>query len=194
MSPNAPENFSFEDFKNSFSYGSRNDLSFKFLKSLSAEDAARFFQELLWKLGDTYDDGDVTRLIQHGYEWQVRGYQGEGRWTYDEAPFVPVSKPLSQSRLLLLASSGHYAEEDDPELFGIKEMTQDEAIMRIGDFLRSAPVLSSIPVDTRPDKLRVRHGGYDIRGAQADPNTVLPYQRLSELAEEGIIGELAPEA
>lgn len=33
---------SFLQFKNSFSYGSRSDLSFKFLKNLSEADAARF--------------------------------------------------------------------------------------------------------------------------------------------------------
>jgi hypothetical protein len=38
---------SFEGFKNSFSYGSRTDMNFKFLKNLSEEDAAQFFQDLL---------------------------------------------------------------------------------------------------------------------------------------------------
>ena len=33
-----------------------------------------------------------------------------------------------------------------------------------------------------------------IRGAQRDPNVNFPYQRLRELAAEGVIGELAPTA
>jgi hypothetical protein len=38
---------SFKGFKNSFSYGSRTDMNFNFLKNLSEEDAAQFFQDLL---------------------------------------------------------------------------------------------------------------------------------------------------
>ncbi|MFK7800948.1 MAG: hypothetical protein AB8G95_04905, partial [Anaerolineae bacterium] len=58
-------NESLEEFKNSFSYGSRPDLNFKFLASFSEEEAGDFFQELLNKLGDTINDGDATRLIDH---------------------------------------------------------------------------------------------------------------------------------
>ena len=70
----------FETFKNSFSYGSRNDLNFKFLRALPDDQAADFFQGLLWKLTDAFDDGDYARLYKHVYEWQRRGYAGEGKW------------------------------------------------------------------------------------------------------------------
>jgi D-proline reductase (dithiol) PrdB len=50
------------------------------------------------------------------------------------------------------------------------------------------------PVDTPSHQLRVRHGGYDIRAAQCDPNVVLPIDRLRELEREGIFGDLAPNA
>ena len=51
---------SFEEFKNSFSYGSRSDLSFKFLASLSDDVAAEFLQQLLLQVGEAYDTGDAT--------------------------------------------------------------------------------------------------------------------------------------
>jgi D-proline reductase (dithiol) PrdB len=73
-------------------------------------------------------------------------------------------------------------------------MTQEEAMRRIGEFLSTEPTLSAIPRDTSLGDLRVRHGGYDIRGAQADPNVAFPLQRLLELEAEGVIGELAPQA
>ncbi len=194
MTSEKPRSESFEAFKKSFSYGSRNDLNFKFLSNLSDEDAAQFFQELLWKLGETYDDGDFDRLIQHAYVWQVRAYDGAGKWTYDTGPFTPLAQPVSESRLALITSSGHFVEGEDPEPFGVKRMTQEEAAARINDFLRTAPELSFIPFDIPREKLRVRHGGYDIRGSQADHNVTLPINRLLELKDEGIIGELAPTA
>ncbi len=185
---------SLENFKDSFAYGSRTDLNFKFLKSFSGEEAARFFQELLWKLGDGFDDGDIERLIALVYEGQIRAYAGEGHWKYDEGPFSVPVKPLSASRLALLTSSGHFVEGEDPNPFGVEGMTQAEAAQRISEFLQAEPQLSLIPTDTPRHKLRVRHGGYDVRGAQADPNVVFPYERLLELEREGVIGELAPTA
>lgn len=182
---------SFGDFKNSFSYGSRPDLNFKFLKALSEEEAAQFFQELLWKIGDFLDDGNRTRLVEHVRDWQDRGYSSqEPTWVYEDRPFTPLAKPLAQTHLALITSTGHFVAGDDPQPFGVAEMTQEEAIKRIGEFTRSAPQLSHIPVDTPGEQLRARHGGYDIRGAQADPNTVFPTDRLRELADEGVIGTL----
>jgi hypothetical protein len=169
-------------------------LNFEFLKSLSSEEAAKFFQDLLWKLGDSFNDGRFDRLVEHIYEWQIRGYAGEGRWTYDQGPFSPLQKPISELRLALLTSSGHFVEGDDPNPFGVENMTQEEAIRRIDDFTKAVPELSAIPFDTPTERLRVRHGGVDIRGAQADPNVALPLQIVLELEKEGYIGELAPEA
>ena len=182
---------SFEEFKKSFAYGSRNDLNFKFLAGLSDEDAATFFQELLWKLGDTLDDGSADRLIAHAVAWQVRAYAGEGSKTYDDGPFTPLRKPLAQSRIALMASSGHFVAGHDPQPFGVENMSQEEACERIMDFIRSEPRLSTIPAGTPREQLRARHGGYDVRAAQADPNTVLPHEIMLELAGEGRFGELA---
>ncbi|MBI4640276.1 MAG: hypothetical protein HY731_06250 [Candidatus Tectomicrobia bacterium] len=188
----------FEQFKNSFSYGSRNDLLFKFLKQLQTDDASEFFRGLLEKLGKSFDDGNFDRIVQHAYEWQVRGYtpapDQKGQWVYTEGPLTPLKKPVSESRLALLTSTGHFVDGNDPEPFGVKNMTQEEAVRRIGDFLKSAPQLVSIPIDTSLDKLRVRHGGYDIRGVQADSNVAFPLSRLRELEAEGVIGKLAPNA
>ncbi|MBI5878760.1 MAG: hypothetical protein HZB53_14005 [Chloroflexi bacterium] len=184
----------FSEFKNSFSYGSRTDLNFKFLKGLSDEAATAYLQELLWKLGDALVDGDFARIRSHIRDGQVQSYSAPGPWAYDDAPFTPMRKPVAQARLALVASSGHFVAGRDPEPFGVKDMTQAEAARRIDEFLREAPALTEIPFDTPPALLRVRHGGYDIRAAQADPNVVLPLAHLTELQREGAIGELLPHA
>lgn len=59
---------------------------------------------------------------------------------------------------------------------------------------REQPTLSAIPMDTPASKLRVRHGGYDVRSAHSDPNIVFPIERLRVMAQEGRIGELADDA
>ncbi len=186
---------SFEEFKSSFSYGSRSDLSFKFLKHLSDSDAAEFFRQILNEVGDAYDTGDLDRLINVAYEAQVIGYAPDPdepyHYTYDDRPFSPLRKPLAESRLGLLTSSGHFVAGDDPEPFGAPDMSQQEAHDRIQEFLREAAVLSGIPRDTAKEDLVVRHGGYDTRSAMRDPNVTFPRDRLVELEQSGRIGELA---
>lgn len=179
---------SFETFKDSFSYGSRPDLNFKFLKGLSAEEAADFFQTLLWRIGDMLDDGDAAPVIDLLQQAQRDAYSRSLKAKYDDGPFTPLVKPVAASCLALVASSGHFVEGDDPAPFGEAGMTQAEAIAQITQFLRTAPSLSAIPFDTPPEALRVRHGGYDIRGAEADPNVNLPYVHVRALVETGVIG------
>ncbi|PIV26148.1 MAG: hypothetical protein COS37_07900 [Anaerolineae bacterium CG03_land_8_20_14_0_80_58_20] len=194
MSDDNQQKETFEDFKNSFNYGSRSDLNFKFLKNLSDTDASRFFQELLWKIGDSFNDGDFTRVADYVNETQAKAYAGVGRFIYDDSPFTPLRAPLSQLRLGLMTSSGHFVDGDDPKPFGVENMSQQEAEMRIDDFLKVEPQLSVIPMNTPEEKLRVRHGGYDVRGAKADPNVNFPLTHLRELQAEGRIGELASDA
>lgn len=182
----------FEEFRESFSYGSRNDLSFKFLKRMSDEAAADLIQELLRLLGDSYDTGDVLPLIRAAYEAQVEAYApqpGTG-YTYDDRPFTPPTAPLASSRVGLITSSGHFV--DDPQPLGVPSMTQQEAVDRIGAFLKETPVLSPIPAAMSSHEIEVRHGGYDIRSTRRDPNVSFPIDRLREAAAAGRIGELAP--
>ena len=102
-----------------------------------------------------------------------------------------MNTPLSDARLMLLTSSGHFVKGDDPNPLGVEQMTQTQAEQQIMSFIKKAPVLSTIPVDTPTDRLVVRHGGYDVRGARRDPNVSLPLQRLRELAADGVFAGLS---
>ncbi|MBC2710042.1 MAG: hypothetical protein HGJ94_03225 [Desulfosarcina sp.] len=181
----------FESFKNSFFYGSRSDMSFKFLAHLSDDQASDFFQGLLSKLVDAYDSGDTAPVYEHIRQSQILSYAQEARAVYDTGPFTPMDTPLSQSRLMLLTSSGHFVDGDDPNPLGVENMTQTQAEQQIMSFLKESPPLSAIPVDTPTDRLVVRHGGYDVRGARRDPNVSLPLQRLRELSVDGVFGVLS---
>ena len=184
----------FEEFRKSFSYGSRSDLNFKFLKSLTNDAAAEFFRQLLDELGDAYDHGTVDPLIDLAIEWQVRAYtpgpDADRPWVYEAGPFERPAKPVSQLRIALMTSSGHFVRGDDPAPLGIAGMTQQEAENRITEFLREKPALSRIPAHTPHDELAVRHGGYDVSSAEADPGVTFPLAALREFEAEGLIGEL----
>lgn len=186
---------SFEDFKDSFSYGSRGDLSFKFLKKLDSQAAAEAIRQILEAIGTSFDTGDVAELHDLITHWQTVAYTPDEsaprRYVYDATPFTPLAKPLAECRVGLLTSSGHFVAGDDPEPFGVRDMTQVEAVERIADFMKETPVLSVIPGDFRPEDLRVRHGGYDIRSAVMDYNVVFPRDALVAAARDGRIGGVA---
>ena len=186
---------SFEQLKNSFSYGSRSDLSFKFLKSLDDDEAAEFFRGLLAEIGETFDDGDLDRIHDYVIEWQARGYTpkpGAARhYVYEDRPFAPLRVPLAEARVGLLTSSGHFMAGDDPEPLGVAGMSQQEAEDRISEFLRATPDLSVVNRDRPGEDLRVRHGGYDISSVAKDHNVALPRDRMLEAAADGRIGEVS---
>ena len=181
-------NESFSEFKNSFFYGSRSDLNFKFLPSLSDEEASAFFQGLLTLVADSADSGDTTELTDFVIEWQQRGYDRAGSYSYDDGAFAPLHKPLAESKVALITSSGHFVDGDDPKPFGVENMSHEEAQARINDFLREEPTLSFIPADTPNERLRIIHGGYPVRSAENDPNVALPIDHMRDLAAEGVIG------
>ena len=118
MADQQPETF--EDFRKSFNYGSRTDLLFKWMDggSTSDEEAANFFQQLLVRLGDAHDTGNFDEVIRHLYESQVYGYDPGDRpnqgFEYDNAPWTPVAKPLSESKLALISAGGLFVTGNDP--------------------------------------------------------------------------------
>jgi hypothetical protein len=180
---------SFDEFRTSFSYGSRNDLLFKWMKTRSEELADEFLQELLDLTGNLIDDGNTQLIVEAIVRAQSQAYSGAGHFEYDNKPLVVLDQPVAESRVALLTTTGHFAEGDDPEPFGIEGLTQEQAVVMTGEFGKADPVLSEIPITTSRANTRVRHGGYDIRATAADRNSSLPIDRMIELADEGVIGE-----
>lgn len=187
--------FSFESFRKSFFYGKRTDMNFKFLSILSDEEAAQFIRELFLKIGEACDSGDLKPVMDLAVSWQKKGYENEKlKFIYEDGPFTKPAKKLSESRLALITSTGHFVEGDDPEPFGIKDMTQEDAIKKIFDFVKEKPTLSHIPFQTPREKLYVRHGGYDIKGVEKDPEVALPLSTLLKMEQNNIIGGLLSSA
>ena len=187
----------FKEYVDSFSYGSRTDLLFKFLKNAPEEAAEQFIQSVLRELGEVSNTGDLSTLFDLIYQAQLAAYSPPGedpRWKYDDAPFAPLTKPLSEMRVGLLTSSGHHVDGEPnapPELAGY---SQEEATKRTAEYGRAKPFLSAVPIDLPLEKLAVHQPGYDLRAALKDRNTVLPIDRMKELEAEGVIGEFAQTA
>lgn len=93
----------------------------------------------------------------------------------DTPPWVPLSKPMDQCRLGLVASGGVYVKGQ--VAFHYKDDTSFRAV----------------PKDVKTEDLRVTHFAYDLNEARTDPNVVFPIDVLRTLLAEGVIGDLADE-
>lgn len=189
---------SFDDFKNSFFYGSRSDLNLKFMAELDTADATMFVQQMLTGVVALIDGEGPSSLVDRFIEWQRTAYaahaESSSRFSYPDGPFARPKKPLRESRVALVTSSGHFVDGDDPKPFGVASMSQAEAETRIGEFLRAEPTLSVIPSTTPSEQMRVRHGGYPVAAAIQDHQVAFPLGHLNDLASEGIIAECSPNA
>lgn len=100
------------------------------------------------------------------------------KWIESETPppLTPLRKPISESRLGLVASGGIYVEGQVAFHF------KDDISYR------------EIDTATPSEKLRATHFAYDLSDARSDPNVVFPLDRLRELVAAGEIGSLSPRA
>ncbi len=184
-----------EEFLQSFAYGTRSDLLFKFLHTkngLGESGGAEFLRRLLEILGEAFDTGDYSKVMEHCVSSQIAGYTPapdvEPLWHYEDTPWSPLARPLSESRLALVSAGGLFVEGDDPLPDG---PIQEQVIPRIDEFLQMESTLSEIPLDVKWNRLRVRHPGYDIRGSERDHNVIFPIDRLIEAQCDGLVGEVA---
>jgi D-proline reductase (dithiol) PrdB len=100
------------------------------------------------------------------------------RWVESDTPprWAPVRKPLSQSRVGLVASGGLY-------LAG-------QVAFHFKDDFSYREIDTTAPAS----ELRVSHFAYDVSDARSDPNVVFPAGTLRGLVAEGKLGELAKRA
>ena len=117
----------------------------------------------------------VDYIEQTKRTYSSLGY-GEYRWAHheDAPPWAPLTKPLSESRVGLIASGGVYVEGQ------VAFTHKDDVTHR------------EIPIDVQVADLRVTHFAFDQTNARRDPNCIFPIDPLRALAREGFIGELAP--
>ncbi len=177
----------FEQFRDAFYYGRHSDMQFKFLKKLSDAEAAEVIASILAALGAAFDTGDYERVRRIAYDAQVRAYSpsSEPEAQVDDAPFTPLARPLEDTRLALISAGGVFRADEDP--MGPDGPTQEEVLDLLGEFLRSAPTLTRIPVGTHDSELTARHPGYDARTAQRDIGTVFPLTHLRDIARDGVV-------
>ena len=100
------------------------------------------------------------------------------RWAERTEPIALVAPtaPLSERSVLLIGSGGIYRHGQ------VAFSTKDDTSIRL------------IDSETPTSDLRTAHFAYDQTDAREDPNCVFPLDRLRELRNQGVIGELTEHA
>jgi D-proline reductase (dithiol) PrdB len=115
----------------------------------------------------------IDRLNEH---YRSEGFPPYSWSKYDDAPWAPLTKPLSECRVSMLTSGGVSCSWQAP----------------FDADARNDLRLLEIPHDAPPDGFVINDSYYDHADADHDINCVFPIERLRELEAEGVIGELAP--
>ncbi|TWT26023.1 glycine/sarcosine/betaine reductase selenoprotein B family protein [Planomicrobium sp. CPCC 101110] len=102
-------------------------------------------------------------------------YPGSMITKEDYVPLSHLTKPLSESKLTFVSTSG---------VQPVGTMPFD-TVHPIGDY-----TYRKIPSHLKPPELEIHQLKYPTIGANQDINVIFPIERLQELAEEGIIGSL----
>lgn len=91
-------------------------------------------------------------------------------------PWAPLRKPLSQCKLAIVTTSGIHHGAQEP--FDMQDSEGD-------------PSFRAINGATIGSNYKITHDYYDHSDAEKDLNIVFPLDRLRELQQEGVLGQLA---
>ncbi len=110
-------------------------------------------------------------------QYEALGFQAY-QWVENQTtvPLTPLRKPVSESKLALIASGGIYA------LGQIAFHFKDDLSFR------------EIDIKTPQKALRASHFAYDLAPVRRDPNTVFPVAPIKAQVAEGRLGSLSERA
>jgi hypothetical protein len=128
------------------------------------------------------DDAPIPYMARTREYYQAIGYTTPYRWAhYVDAPFHPLRKPLSQSRVTIVTTAAPFDPARGDQGPGAK-------------YNGGAKFYSVYDGDTsKSHDLRISHIAYDrVHTSADDSGTWFPLPQLQRLANEGRIGEIAP--
>ena len=148
------------------------------VERLSDENALRFFNGLYRATLLSHDDGDWSRVETFLDEWEreLISNVNPNALSFDDSPWTPFKKPLSDARVALLTTGGVY-KKDSQEPF-----VDDDPSFRV------------IPSATAASDLGIFHEHYDKSNAEKDINVIFPIEPMRGMEKEGAIGSIAADA
>lgn len=126
------------------------------------------------------DDLKNTLLVQafKHFPWLAERWARSHQFVEGKGiPWTPLRKPLRESCVAMVTTAGVHLKSQPP--FNMEDPDGDATFR-------------AFPTHVEKGDLTITHKYYDHSAADRDINVVLPVDRLRELKDEGIIGEIAP--
>ena len=131
-------------------------------------------------LGSTIAEGGALMTTMEQLGPDLRAFLTMYKWMrIDPVPWAVLGKPLSESRIGLVVNACMTMPDQSP--FDAEQPDND-------------PSIRIVPSDTDPRVLVNTYPGqgFDHAGLQADPNLLIPLDRLREMIGSSELGELGP--
>ena len=123
----------------------------------------------------TENSNDLAQLRPGLWDTVNERYPGSMITKHDLVPLARLQKPLSESRLTFVSTSGVQPSGSLPF----------DTVHPVGDY-----TFRRVPSDSKPADLEIHQLKYPTVGAKRDLNVIFPIERLQELVIEGFIGGL----
>ncbi len=107
----------------------------------------------------------------------------------EEIPWTDLKVDLFEARVALVTTVGVHVKDQKP--FSISPEKVSPELSRLNFREKGDPSLRLIPATVDVSELWVAHPYLDVSGVEEDINVVFPLERLQELVEENLIGEIA---
>lgn len=148
------------------------------VRNLPDDQALEFFNGLYQAAVLAKDDGNWKQVEQFLEQWEQRlvSRARPDAIHFETSPWTPFQTPLNLAKVALIGTGGVYIPGEQ------------QPYNTDGDFSYRI-----IPKTTAGGRLGVAHTHYDLSGAQQDINVIFPLDRMRELENEGVIGQLAQE-
>ena len=144
----------------------------KYLKWMPEAEVTGFFNNLFQLNVTARETGDwstVDKFLED--EGDRIAAQVAPPMRFNDTPWSPFKKRLSESKIAVLTTGGIYVE-------GQKPFNTD------GDWS-----YRKIPLDTPQEQLRVAHTHYDTTGVAEDIDSVLAIHRLQDMVSDGLVAK-----
>jgi D-proline reductase (dithiol) PrdB len=124
---------------------------------------------------DEYKKNDSPQMRPGLWATVNERYPGSMITKTDFVPLAKLKKPLAESRLTFVSTSGVQPKGTLPF----------DTVHPVGDY-----TFRPVPSDSKLSDLEIHQLKYPTAGAENDLNVIFPIERLQELAKEKVIGGL----
>ncbi len=121
----------------------------------------------------------INQLLSKVFQLNIIKQYWVGRYqslSYDNTPWIPLKKPLSEAKVAFVSTAGIHLESD--QAFDMTNKNGD-------------PTLRSFPKKTNPKELTITHDYYNHADANQDINVVFPFLALEKCLKLGLFKELS---